>query len=251
MICSSGIGFDPHHQGRQLTFGFHGIWQGVAVLYDKETKSLWMHLSGECIDGPLEGAKVDLITGRHVQWREWKRDHPMTRVMAEDLSFLTRYSPEKAARRGQDFFPNVFLSTIDDRDDRLSPSSLLYGIKTATATRAYPFTELTKLPAGILNDTIGEEPVVILFESDTRSAAAHSRKLDEQTLVFQRDPAGFLVDVESKSRFDRDGVCVEGLYQGKRLSMVVGTQAEWYGWYATYPETTVFEQSDGESAGTP
>lgn len=241
MICSSGVGFDPHHKGRQLTFGFHGIWQGVAVLYDKQTKSLWMHLTGECIDGSLEGEQVDLITGRHVQWHEWKRDHPTTQVMAEDSAFLTRYMPEQASRRGQDFFPSRFMSTIEDQDPRLAPSALCYGIKTPQATRAYPFAELLKVPQGVVNDQVGDVPVVLIFDAETRSTAAHSRQLADKTLKFERGQDGLLVDIETDSRFNRDGYCVAGSYLGQRLPPIVGLQAEWYGWYATYPETTIFD----------
>ena len=65
--------------------------------------------------------------------------------------------------------------------------------------------------------------------------------MGDKTLVFERDPDGLLIDPASGSRFDRDGRCVSGTYQGQRLPAVNGVQAEWYGWYATYPETDLFE----------
>lgn len=244
MICSSGVGFDPHHNGQRLTFGFHGIWQGVAVLYDKQTRSLWMHLTGECIDGPLEGATLKPITGRHVQWWEWRRDHPETQVMSEDNTFRDRYFPEQASRRGKDFFPPEFNPTIDDRDARLPPSALCYGIKAAGAVKAYPFVALMNAEQGVVNDVVGETPVVVIFEPLTRSAAAHSRQLGDNTLVFQRAADGLLVDAASGSHFDRDGRCIDGEYKGRQLPEVFGVQAEWYGWYATYPETELFESAD-------
>ena len=241
MICSSGIGFDPYHNGRRLTFGFHGIWQGVAVLYDKQTRSLWMHLTGECIDGPLEGAQLKLITGRHVQWQEWRRDHPETQVMAEDIAFRRRYFTEQSARRGNDYFPPGFDPTIDNRDQRLPPSALCYGIRADGKTKAYPFASLMQAGQGVVNDRVGETPVVILFEADTRSAAAHSRRLGGKVLEFKRDQDGLVIDVASGSQFDRDGRCIAGEYQGQRLPSVIGVQAEWYGWFATYPDTLLFE----------
>ena len=79
MICSSGIGFDPVLDERRLWFGFHGIYQGTAVLYDQQTGSLWMHLTGECFAGELAGRKLDpLDTGRHTTWSEWLASHPET-----------------------------------------------------------------------------------------------------------------------------------------------------------------------------
>ena len=57
---------------------------------------------------------------------------------------------------------------------------------------------------------------------------------------FRRASDGLLVDAASGSRFDRDGLCIEGPLEGKHLPPVTGVQAEWYGWFATYPQTSVF-----------
>jgi hypothetical protein len=37
-----------------------------------------------------------------------------------------------------------------------------------------------------------------------------------------------------------DGLCVAGALQGEQLEPVFGLQAEWYGWFALHPETSVF-----------
>ncbi len=120
MICSSGIGFDPVVAETLLEFGFHGIWQGTAVIYDKGTRSHWLHLTGECISGRHKGKQLKPIPGRHVQWWEWKRDHPDTRVMAQLPGFEKRYFPRANARRGHDYFPPMFPPTIHSKDARLA-----------------------------------------------------------------------------------------------------------------------------------
>ena len=87
MICSSGISFDPVVENVRLTFGFEGVWQGTAVLYDHRTNSLWMHLSGTCFSGPKRGAVLKRSeSGRHTTWADWQRSHPQTDVLAEDLA---------------------------------------------------------------------------------------------------------------------------------------------------------------------
>ena len=211
------------------------------MLYDKQTRSLWLHLTGECIDGPLAGAKLTPITGRHVLWREWKRDHPETQVMNEDASMLARYFPKSSSKRGLDFFPRGFRKTIETVDDRFSLNEMCYGISVGDVSRAYPFSVLKRVQNGVVNDRVSDVPVVVLFDRDTQSAAAHGRRLGGSVLVFKRAEDGLLVDVQTGSRFDRDGRCVAGALKGQQLPSVVGVQAEWYGWYATYPETTVFE----------
>ncbi|MCB0001840.1 MAG: DUF3179 domain-containing protein, partial [Anaerolineae bacterium] len=40
-------------------FGVAGLANGLAVMRDEETKSLWDHITGECFDGPLAGRRLD------------------------------------------------------------------------------------------------------------------------------------------------------------------------------------------------
>ena len=40
-------------------FGVPGLANGLAVMRDEESKSLWDHITGECFDGPLEGRQLD------------------------------------------------------------------------------------------------------------------------------------------------------------------------------------------------
>jgi hypothetical protein len=240
VICSSGMSFDPVVNDQQLTFGFHGIWQGVAVVYDRQTRSVWLHLTGECIEGPFKGTTLKAIAGRHVLWSEWKRDHPNTQVMGEEQRFKSRYFPTESARRGLDYFPRGFRSTIQTTSELLSPSALCYGIKTPAAAKAYPFDALAHLEDGLLNDRVGDVPVVVVFEKGTRSAVGHGRTLDGKLLEFERTPEGLLRDKKTGSVFDRDGYGVSGPLKGDRLPSVVGVQAEWYGWFASYPDTSVY-----------
>ncbi len=240
MICSSGVGFDPVVSGTRLDFGFHGIWQGTALLYDRQTESLWLHITGECCSGPKKGTKLVPIPGRHLLWREWRRDHPDTEVMAPVAAYAGRYFPRDRAARGAPYFPAVFPPTIKTRDERLALSALCYGIYAGGVARAYPFERLASAPAGLVEDDVGGVPVVIVYDAETRSCAGYGRAVRGRTLGFQRAGDGSLIERESGARFDRAGRCVEGEFAGERLLEIFGLQAEWYGWAAAYPGTTVW-----------
>lgn len=246
MICSSGVGFDPHHNGRRLSFGFHGIWQGTAVLYDQETRSLWLHLTGESIRGPLKGTRLTPIPMRHVTWKQWRTEHPDSEVMNQDPRRRSDYFDFEQGRRGVDWFPPFFTPTIQTRDDRLPPSALCLGIDTPHQSRAYPFATLATIPSGLVHDTVGNVPIVVVFDAETGSATAHGRLLGGRARMFERTPEGLLRDVESGSLFDRDGVGQSGPDQGQQLPSVFGLQAEWYGWYAAHPDTTIWEGTSEE-----
>ena len=246
MVCSSGIGFDARplrdgtRESERRFFGFHGIWQGTAVLYDRKTQSRWLHLTGECIDGDYDGATLTPIAGRHVEWREWVRDHPDTKVMQPIEADKKLYFGGGGARRGSRFWPEGFLPTIESRDPRLLPTALCYGVVVDEHAKAYPFSRLKRDPDGLVLDQVGDVPIVVVYDRDPGSAVAYDRRLGKLTLEFERTESGDLREVESGSVFNRAGVCVEGLHETRRLKPLFALQAEWYGWFAAYPHTAVW-----------
>lgn len=240
MICSSGVGFDPLVDGERLLFGFHGIWQGTAVLYDRKHQSQWLHLTGECIEGRFEGRVLTSVPGRHVLWSEWKRDHPTTRVMAPHPRLASQYFTRRDAKRGNDFFPPMFPGTIKDVDQRLPLAELIYGITTADGARAYPIRRLKEHDsAPFVMDHVGKTPVLLFFDRSTGSVSGYGRILDGEVREFEVD--GELVrDTRSLSHFNADGFAVDGLLRGRRLAPIFGVQAEWYGWFAAHPDTSIW-----------
>jgi len=234
----------------RLTFGFEGIWQGTAVLYDHQTKSLWMHLSGVCFEGEKSGRVLGrLDTGRHTTWADWRRAHPETDVLAQDPAFRTRgldmgYFPREGSRSGGSFFPTPFLPTIQTRDARLTPAALLYGIVVGTESRAYPLKSLARSP--VLEERLGGVELTLWFDIASRSAAAFNRRLDKTQLTFGPAGPAHFEDKRTKSRWTMEGVCISGPLTGKRLTPLHGLLSEWYGWYAHYPSTSVW---DGKKPG--
>lgn len=240
MVCSSGIGFDPLLDGERLTFGFEGIWQGTAVLYDRRTGSLWMHYTGACFEGPLKGRRLaPLATGRHTTWAAWRAVHPETDAMAPDPRFQGSYFRREQCRSGDAFLPRDFPSTIQSRDPRLKLSELLLGVRAGEAWRAYPLERLGR-SGPVVNEALGGVPLSVWFLASERSAAAYDRRLGERTLTFAlRD--GRVTDAETGSTWSPEGEALEGPLQGQRLRRPEQLLTEWYGWFAHHPGTTIWE----------
>lgn len=243
MICSSGIGFDPLLDGARLTFGFEGIWQGTAVLYDRATQSLWMHLTGECFAGPHAGRRLaPLDTGRHTTWRAWKADHPTTDVMAPDPRFAGRYFPPEQSRSGDAFLPPDFPPTIASRDPRLALEALLLGVRAGGVARAYPFARLAQTE-GVVEEALGTVPVTVWYDAGQRSAAAFDARLDGRTLRFERVTAAGRTrfrERASGSAFTLEGEAEGGPLVGRRLVRLPSLLSEWYGWFAHHPATSIW-----------
>ncbi len=239
MICSSGVSFDPRLDGKRLTFGFEGVWKGTAILYDRDTGSLWMHFTGACFAGPRAGRSLPVLpTGTHTTWGAWRRAFPDTDVMAPDARFSAVYFDREQSRSGRAFLPPQFAETIGPRDPRLVSHALLLGVLAGGEARAYPLSRLAATE-GVVTETVGGVPVTVWYEAASRTACAFDARLDGGTRAFERRPEGFF-DRETGSRFDLEGRCVEGPLLGRTLARATSLLTEWYGWSAHHPKTTIF-----------
>jgi hypothetical protein len=225
--------------GVRLMLGFEGIWQGTAVLYDQDTRSLWMHYTGACFAGPRTGRSIrPLTTGTHTTWAAWQRDHPDTDVMAPEVRNASLYYPREAAKSGDPWLPGYFDATISRRDARLAPSELVLGTRGDGGARAYPLA-LLATSSGVVEETVGEVPVTVWFDASSRTAVAFDARIDGRARGFERRGVAFH-ERETGSRFDLEGLCVEGTLSGRRLERVPALLSEWYGWFAHHPTTTVY-----------
>jgi hypothetical protein len=93
--------------------------------------------------------------------------------------------------------------------------------------------------------TVGGRPVTLLWDGQTRTAAAYAPATEEApkqpiTLVVDetsRDAPWF--DRETGSRWSITGRAVSGPLQGKTLAWLPGVVVKWYAWSASYPQTAV------------
>src|SRR5262245_29098050 len=53
--CFSAVAFDPVIDGERLTFQLFGMYEGAAVMQDEATGTVWAHLTGEALLGPMAG----------------------------------------------------------------------------------------------------------------------------------------------------------------------------------------------------
>lgn len=223
-----------------MTFGFHGIYQATVVLYDHQTESLWMQLTGECFTGELEGTVLDRVpTGRHTTWGDWTKTHPETDVMKPDPVFTGRYFHRHRAWSGTASFPTGLDATLHDRDPRLELSDLVYGVVVEGRSRAYPIDRMRRHP--VVAEVVAGVPATIWFDPKSRSAAAFDARIGDVTCSFRMRGPGVLEDERTGSRFNMEGECTAGDLAGARLTPLFGLLAEWFAWYPHHPRTTIRE----------
>jgi hypothetical protein len=122
------------------------------------------------------------------------------------------------------------------RDTRLPPKSWIFALRQGAAARAYPLETL--LAERVTNDRIGNLDVVLV--SNPESGAVRAYRSEGRELV-EGTSKNMVRDVRTGEAFE---VREEGLIPsagGTALARVPGHRAYWFGWYAFFPDTTLYE----------
>lgn len=65
-----------------LSFGHAGILCGNSfVMYDRQTRSLWVHVTGRAESGPLQGKRLTFVPSTVTTWQQWRAAYPHARVL--------------------------------------------------------------------------------------------------------------------------------------------------------------------------
>jgi hypothetical protein len=209
--CHHGVVFARTVKDKTLTFGIEGnLWLNNMVMYDVETDSQWAQFTGEAQSGPLAGAELERIPCIISDWQTWKAQHPDSTVVALD-KVTSRYVTKLQQQRGK----YVLGYNVDEQ------------------ARGYPFDVLKERQ--VLNDQIGNEPMVVTFDPDSTTAMMFSRRVGEEVLQFHGAPDGRMAD-ESKSLWDRiSGKCLSGKFKGKSLRALPAQVALQMTWLRFHP----------------
>lgn len=219
-LCQTAIVYDRRVGERTLTFGHEGIlYRSSFVMYDKQTSSLWVHVTGEAIKGTLKGQRLAFLPSEVVCWRAFRRAHPAAKVL------LGRKEPG-------------FLGSFD-LDDGLPRYGLSVG--TGREVRLYPYDCLRTAP--VFNTVYGDRPLLIVFDRENLRTKAFVARSRERTLFFEAtDDAARMRDVETGSLWDRyAGRCVEGALAGTRLVRLPATPWLAVRWRGFFPQGEIVE----------
>jgi hypothetical protein len=202
---------------QELTFVVSGmLWQRSLVMMDSETESLWSHLLGRSMRGELVDTQLETLPALLTDWETWKRTHPETTVML--------------MRRTADGFT---------RDMYRDLRGFVAGMSDGENCKAWSFKDLESNP--LINDTFGEQPIVVAFQKESATPFVFIRKLDGRSLSFAVKDA-MIVDQQTESTWDMEfGVATGGELKGKKLQPVVAISSFSEAWKKFHPESEYWE----------
>lgn len=223
--------------GEILTFGVDGslIFNSL-VMYDRETDSLWSQFLGEAVAGPMLGTKLEFVPSQIVTWGAWKEEHPDTLFLhtggsSRPHDFYDAYyqDPDMIGANGE---TNV--------DRRLGTKEIVLGVAINEDARAYSFGDLIR--SMVINDTLGNSPVVAVYEQRSNLMAVFGRTISGRVLTFaQADEPLQIIDEATNSVWSKlDGKAISGPLEGKQLTMIPSFQLFWFAWTDFYPDTSIY-----------
>ena len=210
-------------------------------MYDHQTDSLWSHLAGAAVAGPMKGEKLKPIQSMFTTWDTWRKIHPNSKVLSGGRpSFLSSLrDPYESYYRSAD--TGIIPTRLSDK--RVYPKEFVLGLVLNEKAKAYPFSVLSRQP--VVNDTFQGVPIVVVFNAETTTGVIFKRNLEGKILSFKQalssGKKGLLADDATNSLWDGlTGTALQGPLKGKKLESLPMTPSFWFGWVDHYPDTELF-----------
>lgn len=218
-----------------MTFGVSGkLVRNSLVMFDRQTGSLWSHLTGESISGPLHGKRLQQLSSAQTTWGLWLKEHPNTVLLQADRSDVQ--DPYQSYYSGGD----TGVVAVKRSDNRLPAKERVIGIRLGSEVKAYDFKALAR--DKVVNDQVGGTPLVIVFDAGSESGAVY--RSDPGGTLLRFSPAKGVLQMTDGGGSVWDGltgVALSGPLSGQVLEQVPITYGFWFGWADFYPNTGLFK----------
>lgn len=185
MVCNSGTGLVPVVDGKLHHFNYVGIYDGLAVVQDRESKTLWNHVTGEAMYGPLVGHTLKQSSNLlHMNVRQALAIDASMPIAISDRQYFVGekvlgtapgFLGGRGAERWAPDNPNAqivpaFVPTLGREDTRRPRMDIGLGVWTASTHRYYPMELLRKRGAFI--DQIDGRNMLVYIEPETATPVA-------------------------------------------------------------------------------
>ena len=219
---------DRRIDGKTYKFGNQGaLFMNAMTWWDHATKSIWSQPWGAAIDGPLTGTQLTLLPFEFVPFSVWAQRHPDTKVLVDE--------------RGAFTYPG-----------QIPQDHFVIGVSIGEAAAGFYFRSAAN--AGVVNENIGQFPVAVFANGDTREIEVFIRRVQDEKaraagiggeLNFAVSGDGAVTDIETGSTWDiKLGVATSGPLRGTVLQRAPFITSFDWAWEDFFPATTFWGSID-------
>lgn len=178
-VCRTGRVWKPLVDGRPETFRLVGMDHFNAMFEDSRTGSWWRQVTGECIEGPLKGRKLEEVPSQQMTLDAFVSQHPNGLVFRPDPNFTEQY----AGLIG--FDDGTISSSLEYRDTASwQPKSWVIGVVHNGQARAYDWNDVVRLHH--VDDILGGDTVSLMMRSDGKSFVVFFPDTAQETLAIRK-----------------------------------------------------------------
>jgi hypothetical protein len=223
--------------GRVLTFHLAGINNQNFLMRDDETGSFWQQITGRAISGPLAGTALELASTDEVSFSVFRNEWPQGIVLAPEPRFVKQYATKDWDQR-----MSKARTVLSFPQTGIADRELMLGMTVGNAARAYPLKRVEE--EHVVQDRVGETPVVLVVGPDGVSVRAFVSRVKGQDTQFFRAQQGAwsLVDSAGASTWDFRGCAISGPAQGTCLEPVGVVKDYWFDWRNYHSDTSVYRR---------
>lgn len=219
-----------------LEFGVSGLlYNSNLIMYDRTTESLWSQALGAGITGKHSGIELERIPFDLAYWGNWRDLYPNSKVLSINTGFGRPYDVDPYG----DYYtsPNIYFP-ISHHDARLGVKEIVIGIEHNRVYKAYRLSDIERMK--VINDNINGKQIV-LFSPYPFMVRVFDASLDNSRVKFQYDKDGNkMIDKQTGSRWNMDGVAIDGDMKGRSLTRLPVEIGFWFTWSTFHPDTELF-----------
>jgi hypothetical protein len=236
-VCNAGMSFSPLVNGKRHDFYGAGFYDAMTLLADKQTGSYWDHLTGECIAGPLQGARLQQLANlTHANAAAVLRAHPDALLMVTELdaarAALVELAESLRTLPQPAWLPQLIQSLDTATEDtRLPRLEMGLGVWTTHTARFYPFTTIHALDNRLF-DTVDGRTLLVYIDPDTGTPTAMF--VDAQSVAWRGDT----LVLDQQQTIHNGGLYAQGQAQPAQRPLQLFQR--WYGFAITFPGCDIY-----------
>lgn len=227
-VCRTGRVFEPVVKGEPETFRLVGMDHFNAMFEDQSTKSWWRQVNGEAVTGDLKGESLPEVESFQLSVAKLFELYPNALVMQPDEVSVkgSKYDSLGRFERGKSKGALTRTDSVSWKD-----KSWVVGVELDGTSKAYDWIELKT--NRILNDKVGNTPIVIVLSGDDQTFSVFKRPADSVLFSVRNDSL-----LSGSTSFNLAG-------KGETsLERVTAYQEFWHSWRTFHPGTERFGVSD-------
>lgn len=222
----------PVIDGKVHHFEELGLYDGLVLLGDKETKSYWHHITGESLYGPLAGKKIPVQNIFHTTVEHALENYPDIHVAISDARMRENVSVLGRLRRG---LGRMFRNTMGKPDTRRDDMDIGLGIWAEDKAKYYPYDEV-RASGNVIFDTFEGRRMIVFYAPDALALLAiHT---DATSATWEGDELQL-----NTGQVVRSGILYEPDGSRSETDRPMQVFTRWYGFYLTWADTEVYERS--------